>query len=106
MFSEISIHEVHHQKKIDAPSGTAKELKNILDSNFLRSKTQVSSIRGGTVVGEHEITFFSEYEQIHVKHICESKELFAKNTLKVAEFISEKENGFYGMKDIIDGWFV
>ena len=113
---EIEIIEKHHNKKIDAPSGTAKmmlsevlsereDLNVIYGRDSSSGKRQpndicVHSLRGGGVVGEHEISFFNENEIISINHEALSKGIFADGAIKAAKFLYGKENGLYAMKDL------
>lgn len=92
------LHEVHHSAKKDAPSGTAKEVANIFSN--LGKDLSVSSARGGSVVGTHEIVFFSQGERIVLTHIAESREAFASGIKMAAEFILTAPNGLYNMSDL------
>ncbi|MCI5838956.1 MAG: 4-hydroxy-tetrahydrodipicolinate reductase [Peptoniphilaceae bacterium] len=115
---DIEIIEKHHNKKKDAPSGTAKMLFESINSsreNSLfevysrnenekeREKNEVGifSLRGGTIAGEHEVIFAGNDEVITIKHEAQSKKIFAQGALKAAEFLIEKENGIYNMKDFL-----
>ncbi len=116
--SDIEIIETHHNRKIDSPSGTALMLGNAineaLDNNMFyefdrhskrekRSKNEIgfSSIRGGNIVGEHTVKFFSENETFEVTHTSYSSTVFAEGAIKAAKFIVEQKNGLYNMNDII-----
>lgn len=117
--SDIEIVETHHNQKKDAPSGTALLLGNAINDaleekkefvfdrhskNEQRSKREIgfSSIRGGNIVGEHVVQFYSPYETLEIKHTSYSRELFAEGALKAAEFLaSQKKNGLYNMNDLI-----
>ena len=115
--TDIEIVETHHNRKIDAPSGTAILLANaindVLDEkkeyNFerlqkreKRSKNEIgfSSIRGGNIVGEHSVKFFGENEEFEITHKAYSRKVFAEGALKAAKFIVTKETGLYNMNDI------
>lgn len=115
---DIEIIEKHHNRKLDAPSGTAIMLANAisdtLDSNpeyvydrhskrEKRSKNEIgiASIRGGTIVGEHEIIFAGKDEIVSLKHTALSRAVFATGAMKAAEYITGKENGLYSMDDLI-----
>ncbi len=117
--SDIEITETHHNRKIDAPSGTAllladsinKSLDNKLHYNFnrfesksKRDKNEIgfSSIRGGNIVGEHTVQFFSENETFEIKHTSYSRSVFADGALKACKFIIDKPNGLYSMNDLIE----
>lgn len=116
--SDIEIVETHHNRKMDAPSGTAILLANaindVLDEkkeyNFermqkreKRTKNEIgfSSIRGGNIVGEHSVKFFGENEELEITHKAYSRKVFAEGALKAAKFIVKKNNGLYSMNDIV-----
>ena len=116
--NDIEIIETHHNKKIDAPSGTAllladsinKSLGNKMNYVYNRhdiheKRTQneigISSIRGGNIVGEHTVQFFGPFETFEIKHTSYSRSVFADGALKAACFIVNKDAGFYTMNDLI-----
>lgn len=115
---DIEIVEKHHNQKLDAPSGTALALadsiKEVLDDDYFyvydRSQVRqkrdpkeigISAVRGGTIVGEHEIIFAGEDEVIEFKHTAHSKAVFAKGAVEAAKFLAGKNPGMYDMKDVI-----
>ena len=115
---DIEIIEKHHNQKIDAPSGTAIMLANAINEEFddkkyyeydrhsKRSKrTQneigIHSIRGGTIVGEHDVIFAGHDEVITLSHSAGSKEIFAAGAVKAAMFINGKTPGMYDMTDVV-----
>lgn len=116
---DIEIIEKHHNKKVDAPSGTAEMLFNSIKeqrqySYEINDRTReqrqrdsnqigVLSLRGGTIVGEHSVIFAGIDEVIEIKHIAGSKKIFAHGAIKAALFLMDKENGFYDMKDVLNG---
>lgn len=119
---DIEIVEKHHNQKIDAPSGTAIMLANAINSELdnkytyvydrhsvraKRSKTEIGmhAIRGGTIVGEHEIIFAGRDEVITLKHEAHSKQVFAVGAVNAAVFLKEnnKSAGLYAMSDLING---
>ncbi len=110
--------EKHHNQKVDAPSGTALALADAMnkvlnneyeykyDRHSVREKRPVkeigiSSLRGGTIVGEHEIVFAGTDEVIEIKHTAYSKAIFAKGAVSAAKFLAGKKAGMYSMKDCI-----
>ena len=113
---DVEIVDYHHNQKKDAPSGTSYIiLKRILsaldkpvDAIFGRKgegkrksdEICIHSVRGGNVVGEHEVFFFGENECVSVKHTAYSKALFADGALKAAKFIINKPNGLYDMDSL------
>ena len=116
--TDIEITEVHHNRKIDSPSGTAQMLADSIkeslgdkyhceynrhDRHEKRDKYEIgmNSIRGGNIVGEHTVQFFGEYETFEIKHTSYSRNVFAEGALKAAKFIINKENGFYTMDDLV-----
>ena len=96
---DVSIIEKHHVNKKDAPSGTAIVLKNSL--GCFDKKIDIVSVRGGSVVGEHEVLFCGQYEQISIKHVAEDRKLFALGALKICEFMmSVSEAKLYSSDDL------
>ncbi len=110
---DIELLEKHHNQKVDAPSGTLnllldtiQEVESRKDSEPIfnrQDKTTkrnakeigISAIRGGTIVGEHDVLFAGLDEEITISHRAQSKDIFANGTLTVAPKLLEKENGFY-----------
>lgn len=118
---DIEIIEKHHNQKIDAPSGTALAIadgiNNVLDNQYAyqydrstirekRAKKEIGihAIRGGTIVGEHDVIFAGQDEVITLSHSATSKEVFAVGALKAAKFMSGKSQnpGLYHMEHLID----
>lgn len=115
---DIEIVEKHHNQKKDAPSGTALALADAIneatESRYQytydrheklakRDKLEIgiSSVRGGTIVGEHEVIFAGEDEVITFEHTAYSRSLFAKGAITAAKFLAGKEPGYYSMQDVI-----
>lgn len=115
---DIEIVERHHNQKIDAPSGTALAIADAIDETLSypaeyvydrhavrkkRKKTEIGlhAVRGGTIVGDHEIIFAGTDEVIELKHSAHSKEVFAVGAVKAAKFITNKPAGMYNMNDLI-----
>ena len=115
---DIEIVEKHHNQKLDAPSGTAlaladamnEELDNAYVYKYDRSQERkkrekkeigISAVRGGTIVGEHEVIFAGTDEVITFKHTAYSKSVFAKGAVEAAKFLAGKLAGYYDMKDVI-----
>jgi len=115
---DIEIIEKHHNRKIDAPSGTAILLANAVSEPLpispeyvyeRRSKRQkrnkneigLHAIRGGTIVGEHELLFAGQDETLSITHTAYSKEVFATGALNAALFMQGKPPGLYDMNDLI-----
>lgn len=115
---DIEIVEKHHNLKVDAPSGTALALADsmneVLDKeyNYVYDRSQerkrrekkeigIMAVRGGTIVGEHEVIFAGEDEVIEFKHTAHSKAVFAKGAVEAGKFLKGQEPGMYDMKDVI-----
>ena len=115
---DVEIIEKHHNQKIDAPSGTAIMLGNAVNEVFedkmnyeydrhskLQKRTKneigIHSVRGGTIVGEHDVIFAGHDEVITISHAAYSKEVFAAGAIKAAKFLSGKPSGIYDMNSIM-----
>jgi 4-hydroxy-tetrahydrodipicolinate reductase len=92
--------ETHHMKKLDAPSGTAKTLGEIL-KGALKIEIPIESIREGDVVGEHTVSFVGPSERIELTHHAGSREIFARGALRAAEWIVGKPAGLYSMQNVL-----
>lgn len=115
---DVEIIEKHHRNKLDAPSGTAimiaDEIKTEMDSDTVYTygrydrrtvrptrEIGISSIRGGDIVGEHEVLFCGNGEVISIKHTAENREVFAAGAIRAAMYIADKTAGMYSMKQLI-----
>lgn len=115
---DVEIVEKHHNKKVDAPSGTALALADsvneamgncyeyIYDRSSRREKRDkkelgLSAVRGGTIVGEHDVIFAGTDEVVTFSHTAYSKAVFGKGAVSAAKFLKGKENGRYEMADVI-----
>lgn len=115
---DIEIVEKHHNQKLDAPSGTALALADVIneamdgqyeyiyDRTGRREKRDrkelgISAVRGGSIVGEHEIIFAGTDEVIEFKHTAYSKAVFAKGSVSAAKYLAGRPAGFYDMSDVI-----
>lgn len=115
---DIEIVEKHHNQKVDAPSGTAIMLANAVNSVFDNTKSYeydrhskrqrrseneigIHSVRGGTIVGEHDVIFAGHDEVVTISHSAYSKEVFARGAVKAAGFLYGKESGIYDMNSIM-----
>lgn len=116
---DIEIIEKHHNQKIDAPSGTAIMLANAInesaddkyqyefDRHSKRKKREkneigIHTIRGGTIVGEHEVIFAGRDEIISLKHQAMSKDVFAVGSVNAAVFLKNQQAGLYSMQDMLN----
>ena len=108
--------ELHHNQKVDAPSGTAKLLLQALDPDGealvvhgreglcgKRKKEEIGvfSLRGGTVAGEHTVSFFGEDEILEITHKASSRKIFAAGALRAAEALSPKPAGWYSLEELL-----
>ncbi len=115
---DIEIVEKHHNQKKDAPSGTAimiaealngelqGKMKYVYDRHNVRKAREADeigmhAIRGGTIVGEHDIIFAGHDEVITLSHSAGSKEVFANGSINAAIFLSKKDSGLYDMSDLL-----
>lgn len=115
---DIEIIEKHHNQKVDSPSGTALLLANTIkaaipeetsyiygrEGNGKREHKDIGihAVRGGSIVGEHEVIFAGQGEIIEIKHTALSREVFAVGSLKACEFMAGKAAGLYSMDDVIE----
>lgn len=116
---DIEIIEKHHNLKLDAPSGTAlmladaaneaveASLNYVYDRHSVRKKRDknelgIHSIRGGTIVGEHDVVFAGNDEVITLSHTAASKKVFAEGAVKAAQFLVNCKPGIYDMKSVIN----
>lgn len=93
---DVELIEKHHRYKKDAPSGTALLLKKALG----KEEIPIVSIRCGTIVGEHQVSFAGEDEVIEIKHTAYSKLIFARGALEAAKFLIEQKAGLYTMEKL------
>ena len=115
---DIELVERHHNQKLDAPSGTAMALADsmndalnheytyVYDRSQVRRKRDkkemgISAVRGGTIVGDHEVIFAGPDEVIEFKHTAYSRSVFGKGAVEAAKFLAGKPAGMYDMSDVI-----
>ena len=115
---DVEIIERHHNLKKDAPSGTALMLADTINEAFdnqkrivngregivgAREKSEIGmhAVRGGTIVGEHEVMFAGEDEIITITHSARSKRVFAVGAIRAAKFLPQKVAGMYEMKHLL-----
>ena len=114
---DIEIIEKHHNQKLDAPSGTALMIADaiceeggehpyVYDRHAVRRKRErgeigLHAVRGGNIVGEHEVMFCGQNEIVTLSHSAASREVFATGALRAARFMQGKGPGFYNMDDVI-----
>lgn len=117
---DVEIVEAHHNRKVDAPSGTAlllfDAIKNAYDEpryaqlgrggrscKRQHNEIGIHALRGGTVTGEHEVCFFGPAERIRLSHSAEDRSVFASGALKAAAYLQGKAPGRYTMEDLVAG---
>ena len=115
---DIEIVEAHHRRKLDAPSGTAILLADAVNENMDEKLTYtydrsgrheprradeigLSAVRGGTIVGDHDVIFAGEDEVITFSHRAYSRKIFANGAISAAKFLQGKTAGLYDMSDVI-----
>lgn len=116
---DIEIVEKHHNRKVDAPSGTAlaladsinESLGNVYEYKFDRSQTRqkrdkkeigISAVRGGTIVGDHDVIFAGTDEVVTFSHTAYSRAIFGKGAVQAAKFLAGRPAGYYQMSHVID----
>ncbi len=117
---DIEVVEKHHNQKLDAPSGTALALADSVNDAFeekyeyvydrsSRRETRpakeigISAVRGGTIVGDHDVIFAGTDEVVTFSHMAYSRAVFAKGAVSAAKFLAGKKPGMYDMADVIEG---
>ncbi|MBQ9734723.1 MAG: 4-hydroxy-tetrahydrodipicolinate reductase [Clostridia bacterium] len=116
---DVEIIEKHHNQKVDAPSGTALMLadavKEVQEDKYYtygrqgicgkRDKNEIGihAVRGGGIVGEHDVIFASGFETVTLSHQATDRSVFADGAIKAAEYIANKKTGLYNMSDVING---
>ena len=115
---DIELVERHHNQKLDAPSGTALALADAVNDSLdekcdyvydrssrrekrTRNEIGISSVRGGTIVGDHDVIFAGQDEVITFSHTAYSRAIFAKGAIAAAKYLAGKEAGFYDMQDVL-----
>ncbi len=97
---DIEILEKHHNQKIDAPSGTAKLLYEVIEEEIGETTLIYEAMRGGTIFGEHTVMFAGIDEIIEIKHTALSKEVFVQGAISAAYALNDKEKGLYTLKTL------
>jgi len=115
---DVEIIEQHHNQKIDAPSGTAltlaKKVNEAFDDRYkiiegrsganckrMHDEISICSVRGGTIVGKHDVLFIGNNETVTISHEATSRDIFGAGALKAAAFLEDKEHGVYDMDNLI-----
>ena len=116
---DIEIIEKHHNQKVDAPSGTALMLADAVKEQLpekyytygrqgicgKRDKNEIGihAVRGGGIVGEHDVIFASGFETVTLSHQATDRSVFADGAIKAAEYVANKKVGLFNMSDVING---
>ena len=119
--ADIEIVEAHHRHKVDAPSGTALKMGEVVANALGRDLSECavygregieeprdrqtigfSTIRGGDVVGEHTVSFFMEGERVEITHKASSRLTFANGAVRAASWLEAQNSGLYSMQDVLD----
>jgi len=115
---DVEIVEKHHKMKMDAPSGTALMLADAVNNasngkySYIYDRTErrevrpeneigISAVRGGSIVGDHDVIFAGQDEVVTISHRAYSRTLFAKGAVSAAYFLADKKSGYYTMQDVI-----
>jgi len=98
---KVSITEAHHVHKKDAPSGTAKQLAEVIEKERGEKVSDIKSLREGEIVGDHEVLFESSVDTIRLSHSAKTRDIFAKGALVAAKWVAKKKSGLYSMQDIL-----
>lgn len=117
---DIEIIEAHHRHKVDAPSGTALHMGEVVAQTLGRSLSEVAvygrqgvtgertpatigfaTVRGGDIVGDHTVMFAGTGERIEISHKASSRATFAVGALRAARFLADKQNGLFDMQDVL-----
>jgi len=118
--SDIEIYEAHHRHKIDAPSGTALSMGQVVADTLGRDLSQVAvygregqtgerrpdtigfaTVRAGDIVGDHTVTFAADGERVEITHKASSRMSFARGALRAASWLADKPAGLYDMQDVL-----
>lgn len=115
---DIEVVETHHNRKKDAPSGSAVTIVESIEKGLGESRKHqhgrngecprekgeigIHALRGGNIVGSHEVSFINHLETIKISHEAYDRKVFAQGALEAAKFIIEKQPGLYNMKDVLN----
>jgi len=97
----VTMREAHHVHKKDAPSGTAKTLKKIIEDNSSHKVPEIEAVREDEIVGDHKIVFESDEDTLTLDHHAKSRDIFVKGALVAAKFLAGKDKGLFTMQDVL-----
>ncbi len=98
----VRIKEAHHIHKKDSPSGTAKKMAQIIANGTGKEVADIQAIRGGGIIGDHQVIFESELDTIVLSHSAKTRDIFAKGSLEAAIWLVNKPAGLYSMQDVLE----
>ena len=119
---DIEVVEAHHNRKLDAPSGTAMTIADVIQGSIdedmelvfdRHSKTEkrkpneigMSAIRGGNIVGDHDVYFISDEETVKISHSAHTRDVFGRGAITAAKYVADKGPGMYDMECIVSALF-
>ena len=97
---QVAITESHHRAKVDAPSGTALQMGEVMQP-YCESPIQYASIRAGDIVGDHTVIFAGDGERLEITHRATSRETFAQGALRAALWLENQKPGLYTLSDVL-----
>lgn len=97
----VNITEAHHIHKKDAPSGTAKNIAQIIKKASGIEVKDIKSIREGEIIGDHTVVFESPFEKIEISHSAKTRDIFALGALEAAKFIVKQKQGLFDIQDLL-----
>lgn len=99
---DVNIKEAHHMHKKDAPSGTAKKIAQIINSQGFNIKIEdIKAIREDEIVGDHKVVFNSDLDTITLSHSAKTRDIFVKGAILAAKWVAKKNPGLYSMDDVL-----
>ncbi|MBN3040812.1 MAG: 4-hydroxy-tetrahydrodipicolinate reductase [Candidatus Omnitrophica bacterium] len=100
----VQVEEAHHIHKKDAPSGTAKKIAEVINSQGFDIKFEdIKAIREAEIIGDHKVVFESDVDKIELSHSAKTRDIFVKGALVAAKWVIDKQPGLYSMEDVLFG---
>lgn len=100
---DVSIIEAHHVHKKDSPSGTAKNIAQIVKESSGKEVKDIKAVREGEIVGDHRVIFESTVDKLELFHSAKTRDIFALGALAAAKFVAGKKPRLYSMADVLEG---
>jgi len=97
----VNMTEAHHIHKKDAPSGTAKTLRDVIEKASSHKVEKIDAVREGEIIGDHKVVFESGQDRIVIEHHAKNRDIFAQGSLVAAKFLQKKSKGLYHMTDVL-----